>query len=164
MTSVSYCTPEWLEESAKAYRSDPKFRESLKKLTAKLCFRVKADPALGIEKDILFGTFFAQGELTRIGFFTEEQARQEADFILAATPGQWGRILRKESKFTADFMLGKITLDMGDKVRVVTIAPHSTPIVNALTSVQVRFPDEMSPQEIADYRDHMERFRSELGV
>jgi diaminopimelate decarboxylase len=57
MATYQYCTPQWLEESAKIYRSKPEFQERLKKVSAKVCYRVKAEPAWGIDKDILFGTF-----------------------------------------------------------------------------------------------------------
>jgi hypothetical protein len=72
--------------------------------------------------------------------------------------------LRKESKFVTDFMLGKITLEQGSKVGVLSIAPHSGTFIDALTQEELEFPDEMSPEELDDYRATMEAFRSELGV
>ena len=50
MTTYQYCTPEWLEESAKVYRSNPEAQKNLKKLTADMAYRVKADPAFGIDQ------------------------------------------------------------------------------------------------------------------
>ena len=74
MESVRYLTPEWVEESLKAYHSDPSHQERLKKLTTRMCYRIKADPSWGIEKDIMFGTFFDKGKLTKMDYFTEEDA------------------------------------------------------------------------------------------
>src|SRR5512146_3196470 len=108
MTTYQYCTPEWLEASAQVYSANPKFKKVLERLTVKVCFRVKADQAWGIEKDIIFGSFVDKGDLTRVGFLSEEEAKKQADYILAATPQEWKKILRKESKFVSDFMLGKI--------------------------------------------------------
>jgi hypothetical protein len=36
--------------------------------------------------------------------------------------------------------------------------------VDLLTQVDLQFPDEMSPEELAAYRSHFEEFRTELGV
>ncbi len=164
MTVFQYCTPEWLEESRNAYRSNPDFKKKLEKLTAKVCFLVQAEPAWGIDKDIIFGGFVDRGELTRLEFFNQEDAKKEADFILAATPQEWKSILRKENKFVTDFMLGKIKLVYGSKVGALSLAPHSNTFIDALTQVEVQFPDEMSSDELAKFKSYMEEFRAELGV
>ena len=164
MVKCRYCTPEWLEESAKIYRASPTFQEKLKKLSEKVCFRVKAEPAWGIDRDILFGSFIEAGDLKKLAFFSEEEAKREAHYILAATPQEWKKILRKESKFLTEFMLGKIKLEKGSKVAILGLAPHAPTLVEALTQVELRFPDEMPPDELAQYKSHVEEFREKLGV
>ena len=164
MTVIRYCTPEWLEESAKNYRATPKFREALKKVTASVFYRIEAEPAWGIEEDIIFGGIVDKGELIALAFFSEADAKEKADFVLAATPQEWKKILRKESKFVTDFMLGKISLEQGSKVGVLTIAPYADTFVDSLTQFELRFPDEMSPEELDEYRAHMAEFRARLEV
>ena len=164
MATCRYCTPEWLEESGRMYRSDAGLEEKLKKLSAKICFRIKAEPAWGIDKDIIFGTFIEQGKLTKIAFFSEEGAKGEAEYLMAATPQEWKKILRKESKFLTDFMLGKIRLEKGNKVTVLGLAPYAPAVIDALTRVQIQFPDEMSAEELTKYRLHVEGFRKNMGV
>ena len=164
MAACQYCTPQWLEESAKSYQSNPEFREKLKKLSVRICYRVKAEPAWGIERDILFGMFIDQGELNQIAFFSEEDALREAEYIISATPQEWKKILRKQSKFITDFMLGKIKLEHGSKVGVLAVAPHANTVVDLLTQVHLQFPDEMSAEELVAYRAHVEEFRANLGV
>jgi hypothetical protein len=164
MATYQYCTPQWLEESAKMYRSNPALQEKLKKLTAKMCYRVKAEPEWGIDRDIIFGAFFEQGQLTKLEFFKEEDVTQEADYLMAATPQVWKKILRKERKFVTDFMLGNIKLEHGSKVGVLGVAPHANNIVDSLTPSELQFPDELSAEELAQYRSQMEEFRASLGV
>ncbi len=164
MATCRYCTPEWLEESGRIYRSDPGLEERLKKLSAKVCFRVKMEPAWGIDKDIIFGTFIEEGRMTKMAFFSEEDAKREADYIMAATPQEWKKILRKESKFLTDFMLGRIKLEKGNKVTVLGLAPYAPIVIDALTRVQIQFPDEMSAEELTRYRLHIEDFRKNLRV
>ena len=164
MTVYQYCTPEWLAESAVRYQENPKFKKALQKLTMKMAFRVKADPALGIDRDILFAAYVDKGEMEKLGFISEADAEKEADYILAATPQQWTKLLRKESMFAGDILVGKIAIEKGSKPGVIRIAPHSTTFVDALTQVDLQFPDEMSPDELAQYRAYINQFRAELAV
>ena len=164
MPACQYCTPEWLNESAKIYRSNPNFQNKLKNLSAKMCYRVKAEPAWGIEKDIIFGMFVENGVLTKMDFFTEEQALDQAEYILSATPQEWKKILRRKSKFVTEFVLGKIKLEHGSKVGVLAVAPHANTVVESLTQVELQFPDEMSAEELAKYRSDFQEFRTRLGV
>jgi hypothetical protein len=164
MTVVRYCTPEWLRFSTDAYRSTPRFQHEMAKLTTKVCFLIKAEPAWGIETDILFGAFIRQGELEKLDFFAADDARTQADFIISGTPQEWKLVLRKERKFLTDFMLGRLPLEQGSKVGVLAIAPHANTFVDVLTQAELQFPDEMSPEELAAYRRDVAAFRQECGV
>ena len=48
-------------------------------------------------------------------------------------------------------MLGNIKLEKGSKVGVLGVAPHANNIVDALTQMELVFPDEMSSEEIGEY-------------
>ena len=164
MSTYRYCTPEWLVESAKIYRSTPAFQENLKKVTTKICFRVTADPQWGLDQDILFGAVVEAGDLVELDFYSEEQAQEMAEFIISATPQEWKLILRKDNKFITDFMLGKIQLEQGSKVGIIGIAPYAPFFVDALTQVELIFPDELSPRELEGYRADLIKFREEHGL
>jgi putative sterol carrier protein len=164
MSKVRYCTPEWLEASATGYRENPKFRQEFAKLRTRLCFRIKAEPAWGIENDIIFACYVDQGELEKLAFVDEEQAKRDAEYLMAATPQEWKKLLRKDSKFVTEFMLGRIILEQGSRVGVLQIAPHSNTFVEALAPVDLQFPDEMSPEELSEFRAYVEQFRQDLGV
>ena len=163
MTTHQFCTPSWLEENARIYRASPDAKDKLKKLTAKICYRVKSDPDWGISEDVIFGAFFDRGELKTLKFFTEGEAFQEAEYLMAATPGAWKKILRKEREFVADIMLGKIKLELGTKVKILELALHVNNIFDFLAQVDLQFPDEMSEDELASYRSKMETLRQERG-
>ena len=163
MTTCLYCTPEWLAETSALYPQNPKFKERLRKLTIKMAYRIKAEPAWGIDKDIIFCLFFDAGDLARIEFLTEEQAAQEAEYILSATPQEWKRLLRREGKFVTDFMLGKVSLEQGSRVGILGVAPYADSVVEALTQVTLRFPDELTADELEEYRANMQTFRQELA-
>lgn len=164
METVRYCTPEWLEESARRYELNPSLGESLKKVSVKVAFRVLAEPEWGIDDSIVFGGVVDHGRLLEMGFLDPQKTLNEMEFVLAATPQEWKKILRKESKFLTEFMLGKITLVQGSKVGILAVAPHANTLVDALTQVPLVFPDEMPPVEQEEYRAHLKEFRIRLGV
>ncbi len=164
MTVCQYCTPEWLETTGRLAEANPKFAKAFEKLAVKVCFRVKAEKTWGIDEDIIFGGFVNKGKLDRLSFFSREEAKQVADYILAASPQEWKKILRKENKFVADFMLGRIRLDQGSPTGILGLAPQSDALVDALTQTEIQVPDEMSPDELARYRSHMQEFRARLRV
>jgi hypothetical protein len=164
MTAHQFCTPGWLKESARIYKAKPDAKDKLKKLTAKICYRVKSDPDWGISEDIIFCAFLEKGELRTLNFFTEGEAFQAAEYLMAATPRAWKRILRKEREFVTDLMLGKINLELGTKVGMLGLALYVSDILDCLTQVDLQFPDEMSADELATYRSKMETFRHAKGT
>jgi putative sterol carrier protein len=159
-----YCTPEWFEESSRIYRATPRFEGALKKVTTRICYRIAAEPAWGIEKDFVFGVDVTEGVLNDLRFFSEAEAKEKAEFVMAATPQEWKLILRKEHKFLTDFTLGKIKLEQGSKVGVFGLAPYANAFIDALTQVNLKFQDELSPQQLDEYREYASQFRSRLGV
>ena len=159
MTAHQFCTPEWLKESALIYKAKPDANDKLKKLTAKICYRVKSDPDWCIREDIIFCSFFEKGELRTLNFFTEDEAFQAAEYLMAATPQTWKKILRKKRDFVTDFILGKINLELGTKVSMLELALYAHNILDCLTQVDLQFPDEMSADELKTYQSKMKTFR-----
>lgn len=164
MGKIRYCTPEWLEAIDSAFRSNPEYEEKLKKLTTKVGFLIRAEPQWGIEKDIIFCSEVERGRLLSIGFAPDADARKNMDFIMGATPQEWKKLLRRENKLLTDFMLGKVTLDHGSRVGVLSLVPHIDAVMELLTEVQLEFQDEMTEDEVQAYREEMLAYRQEHGV
>jgi putative sterol carrier protein len=164
MTTVQYCTPEWFQQVAKLYQDRPDLQDDLAKFSYKVSYKIKADPAWGIEQDIIFAFYVDKGHITSLGFISPEQAAAESEFILTATPQEWKKLLRGESKFVTDFVLGKVLLEKGSKVTVLGVAPYSTPLIKTLTLVDLQFPDEMTPEELEQYKAYHKEFRARLGI
>jgi putative sterol carrier protein len=162
--TIRYCSPEWLEESARLYRATDHFTNALKKVTTKIFYRIKAEPTWGIDKDILFGAVVDEGKLLEISFYREAEAQERADFILAATPQVWKSILRKNKKFISEFMMGKVTQESGSKPGLLKITPYANHFVDALTQFELQFQDEMTTEEVESYRADLSEFRKRTGV
>lgn len=159
-----YCTPEWLEESDRIFQVTPHFQETLKRLTASVFFRITNEPEWGIDADFIFGAIISKGILSGLRYYNETEAKEKADFILAAPPQEWKLLLRKEHKFITDFMLGKVKLEKGSVPGVVTIAPYASTFIDALTQVNLIFQDELNPQQLQEYRNYASQFRPKLGI
>jgi len=164
MTTVQYCTPEWLEVSAKNFHESVKLQKAFEKFALKVCFLIRSEPEWGIDEDILFAAHINQGALEQLSFISIEDAENEADFILGATPQQWKKLLTNESKFVGDVLLGRVTVDKGSKPGVINLAPYSTNFVEALTPVEIQYPDDMTQEELVRYRAYIAEFRAELRV
>jgi len=164
MTVYAYCSPEWLEICLELYKGNTRLKQELAKVSTRIAFLVKAEPAWGIEQDIIFGAFAEKGEISRLGFFSMEEAKKEVEFILAATPQVWKKIMRKEGKFLTEFMIGKVTLLQGSKVGVLAVAPYANQFIDAITPVEVKFQDEMTEEELANYKATITEFRKRSGV
>jgi putative sterol carrier protein len=152
MSVYHYCTKEWLEESFRLYQTNDKLKGMLTKVTNKMTFRVMADPAWGLDQDVLFAGFFESGEMERLSFITLKEAQKESDFILAATPEEWINVLKKKTKFIARFMMSQIKLDQGDKVDVLKLAPYARELIGSLTQVEIQYANEMNAEELESYR------------
>ena len=162
--TIRYCSPEWLEESARLYRATDRFENALKKVTAKVFYRITAEPNWGIDEDILFGGMVEGGKLLDLAFFSEAQAQEIADFVLAATPQVWKGILRKDKKFISEFMMGKVSLESGSKAALLKITPYANYFIDALTQFELQFQDEMSADQLEAYRADLVAFRQDKGV
>ena len=82
MTVCIYPSAEWLDESTKRYGSE--FENKLKSLSGYYAYRIKANPEWGIEKDLMMCAVLDAGKLVRLEHCTEEDAKNNANFVMAA--------------------------------------------------------------------------------
>ncbi len=61
-------------------------------------------------------------------------------------------------------MLGKVTLDLGSRVAMLSLLPYTDIVMDLLTAIELQYPDEMTPEELTDYREAIKKFRAELNV
>ena len=162
MTTYIYPSAEWLEESTKQYGSE--FEDKLKKLSGYYAYRIRANPEWGIEKDLMMCAVIDAGKLVKLEHCTEEEAKNDAKFIMAADANTWKRILRKLDKFVGAFMGQRIKLEKGNTVKALGLAPHANTLVESLTQVELKFPDELSPEELDEFKSSFAAYREKAGV
>ena len=161
MTTCIYPMPEWLDESAKLY--DTTFENKLSKLSGHYAYRIEAEPSWGIEKDLMQCCILDAGKLIALKFYTEEEA-QGADFIMAASAKAWKNILTKADTFVGAFMARRIKLEKGNAVKALALGPYASTVVDFLTQVELRFPDDLSPEEFEAFKGSFAEYRAKAGV
>jgi hypothetical protein len=164
MTIMSYPSPEWLATSLKTYQATPAAQEELKKVSTTLFFRIGVDPDWGIDRDLYFGAVMDKGQLLELAFASEEDAKRRAEYIMGATPQVWKKVLTKESKALTELMLRRIVLEQGSMTAALGLMPHAPALIDALTKTELRFPDDMAPEERAEHCRTVRAFRTRLGV
>ncbi|MBW1780861.1 MAG: hypothetical protein JRL30_08980 [Deltaproteobacteria bacterium] len=136
----------------------------MKSLSGYYAYRIKANPEWGLETDIIMCAVLDAGKLVRLEHCTEEDAKNNADFIMAAEANTWKRILRKLDKFVGAFMGQRIKLEKGNTVKALGLAPHANTLVDSLTQVELKFPDELSPEELSEFKNKFAAYRADKGL
>ncbi len=160
--AIYYPMPNWAEESAKLYSKD--FEEKLQKLSGSFGYRIIADPTWGIDKDAYLIMTLDAGKLKKLAICSEQHCKENAQYIIGGTPAVWKKILTKKDKFVGAFMGGRVKLEKGDTVGALALGPHANTLVDALTQVDLKFPDDLSPAELAEFKSKFEAARAKLGV
>jgi putative sterol carrier protein len=161
-----FLTPEWLEAVGKNYRTDPDSQNNLfKGLSLFLTFRNEADPKFGIEKDIYHTVHLIDGiRQPDSGFLSKEDAEKKSDFILAAPPAVWKKVIKKEAGFLSIVMTGKMKIEKGSGPEIMELASKGPAVVDYFNKVDTEWPDEMSPQRLREYQAKVAEFRQRLRV
>ena len=74
------------------------------------------------------------------------------------------RILTKKDKFVGAFMGGRVKLKKGNTVGALALGPHAGNLVDVLTQVDLKFPDDLSPEELEAFKKDLAAKRSERGI
>jgi putative sterol carrier protein len=93
-----------------------------------------------------------------------EEAQNHADFIMVASAPVWKNILTKADKFVAAFMARRIKLEKGNPVKALALEPYAGTIVASLTQVELVFPDDLSPEELEEFKISFAEYRAKAGV
>ena len=157
-----YPQPEWVDASVEKY--DAGFEQKLAPLSGKFAFKINAEPEWGIDKDVFVSFMVEAGKLKEFKHVTEAYAMENCVYIMGATPPAWKRIMTKKDKFVGAFMGGRVKLVKGDTVGALAVGPHANTIVEVLTQVELKFPDDLDADEREAFRSKLAQTASERGL
>ena len=161
MATFIYPSAEWLEEVRNLYSAE--FEGKLKSLSGHFAYQLNAEPSWGLEKSIFMAMKLEAGKLVKMDHCSEEDA-QKSDFILSADVKVWKSILTGQDKFVGAFMGERIKMTKGETVSAMALAPHANTIVTAMTHMDLKYPDELSPDEFAEFKSKFAAYRAKRGV
>ena len=162
MTTYIYPQPEWVDDCVAKY--DAGFEKKLASLSGKFAYQITTEPEWGIDADLFISMILNGGKLVEFKHCSKDYAYETADFVLSATPQAWKRILTKKDKFVGAFMGGRVKLQKGDTVGALALGPHANTLVDVLTQVDLKFPDDLSPEELAAFKTELAQKRSARGI
>ena len=162
MTTYVYPQPEWPDASAELYNEG--FEKKLAALSGKFGFQIGAEPDWGIEKEVYLSMILDAGKLVEFKSCSKDYAHDTSDYIMGATPQAWKRILTKKDKFVGAFMGGRVKLEKGDTVGALALGPHANTLVDVITQVELKFPDDLSPEELETFKADFTKSRSERSI
>ncbi len=161
-----FLSPEWLDAVGRNYTANPNNRNKIfKGLDLVLTFRVEADPKFALDQDLYHCIHWIDGvRQPDSGLLSRENAEKKSDFILAAGPATWKRVIKKEAGFVSAVMTGKIKVQKGSGADIMTLASKSPVLADTFNEVDTEWPDEMSPQRLREYQATVAQFRQRLRV
>lgn len=162
----AYATPEWLEEVAKIYASDPANEQMLKRLGhVTFVYRIAAEPRFGIDPDLYFMQELEDGVLKEVRFVTPEEGKKIATWLIAGTFDIWRDVIQKKLKLTTGIVQGKLKVELGDQAGIIVrVGPVAFQMATSFNNAETIWPDAMSPDELAAYKAKVNDFRKKLGV
>lgn len=139
---IDFPSEAWTEAYREAVNNSAAYREAGKNWThGPISLVVKADPAIGLEKDTAFILDLHEG-VCRKAWLTEDMAEAEQQpFCITGNYGQWKQVIRKELDPIRGMMQGKLKLK-GNLPVIVRFVKAAQELVNATSAVDTRFLDE----------------------
>lgn len=164
---IAYATPEWATRVIEAYNSNPEYAEKVfKGMTLNVVFKSEQAPEHGLDDEKFFCLKLEDGVLKEgSGLISKKEALETADFILAAKWTLWKDIIQRRESFVTNFMTGSMKLDKGEASKVLALTPTVPAVVDIFeaASGDIAWPDEMSPEELEEYRDYEKEITKKLG-
>jgi putative sterol carrier protein len=100
---------------------------------------VKADPALGLEKEACMLLDVDQGECKATIFAWDRAAVEHAPFVIVADYGRWKECLTGKLDPIKGMMEGKLKLVKGNLPTMIKFVESSRALVNAASTVPTEF-------------------------
>jgi putative sterol carrier protein len=135
-------SPEWAAAYKDAINANPKYKEAGKEWThGAVAMVVKADAALGIEKDTGLWLDIDRGVCKDCHICTYEEA-QAAPFVIVADYPRWKMVLKKELDPIKGMMQNKLKLTKGHMPTMIKYVNSSRELVETTAMVASKFRDE----------------------
>jgi putative sterol carrier protein len=134
-------SPEWVASYRDAINASEGYRRAGREWThGVVAMVVKADPALGIERDLAMMLDVHQGEC-RTATLVDGSESAAAAFVIVSDYPRWKSVLLREVDPTKAMMQGKLRLTKGHMPTMIKFVQASKELVDAASHVATTFRD-----------------------
>ena len=157
--------PEWVKEWEKLLQNDEKYKAlALPNWENPIVIHILKAPQLGIDNDIYVKMdLWHNGECKSIKYIPPSEAGKPGEFVITATTERWFAVCRKQLDVVKGMMQGKLKL-RGDLPTIVKAVKASVRIVETVGEVGGKYEDELSPEEIEQFRTTVNNLLTEFNL
>lgn len=138
--SLKFPSAEWTSAFRDAVNANAAYREAGKGWThGKVAYVIKADPRLGIERDMAMLLDLHAGEC-RSAQYVDGDAAQAADFVIVAEYPRWREVLSGEVDPTKAMMQNKLKLSKGHLPTIVKFVVASKELARSALAIDTDYP------------------------
>ncbi len=131
---------QWTDAYKDAVNNNPEYAEAGKDWThGTVALVVKADPTIGIEKDMAMLLDVHQGKCRSTTYTDAETAKQEAAFVVEAVYDLWKEVIDGTLDPTKGMMQGKLKLTKGHLPTMIRYVQSSKQLVASAAQVPTEF-------------------------
>lgn len=131
---------EWTDAYKDAVNNNPNYAEAGKDWThGTVALVVKADPSIGIDKDMAMLLDVHQGECRSTTYTDAETVRQQAAFVVEAVYDLWKEVIDGALDPTKGMMQGKLKLTKGHLPTMIRYVQSSKQLVASAAQVPTEF-------------------------
>lgn len=158
-----YFAPEWVGAWEKLLKADPIYKSvALPDWEGAVVLHVLKNPDFGVDQDIYVYLDLWHQECRSIRHVPAEFGKQGA-FVITGTIDRWMAVGRKQLDVVKGMMQGKLKLK-GNLPAIVRAIKPAMRIVETSAEVGGKMPDELSPQEIEDFRAMIKDLTTEFNI
>lgn len=161
-----FLTPEWCSAYEALIQTDERYKQVARNWEGSVVLVFQAAPEAGIDEDRFVFLDLWHGECRWLKPVPEAKGRA-GDYVLEAEYGKWVRIVKGELnvvKELATRQLKLVPFDFKKAVKLAAASQAALRLVELAGAVPTRFPEELSTEELAAYRQLFTELKSDFGI
>lgn len=138
--TFKFPSPEWTAAYKDALNGNPLYREAGKEWThGAVAYIVKAEPAIGLEKDAAMILDVHAGECRATVWTNREDAEAKCPFVIVGDYARWREVLERQVEPIKAMMQGRLKLTKGHLPTIVKYVDSSRQLVETAGAVPTQF-------------------------
>lgn len=157
-----YFGPEWVALYEKTIQNDQVYKDAAKTWEGSVVIHITPAPEMGIDKDLYVFMDLWHGECNSMRIVPAEKG-ESGDFVVTGSMERWIQVGKKQLDTIKGMMQGKLKLK-GDLPTIVRAVKAAARLVDVSADIGGIFPDELTPEQVAEFRAWLVPLREQFGV